>query len=59
MKSMLVSILEMIFLFMPILKLNEKQIQTQVGTAGSFIVAVDADTQDNSSKGLEYKYWLC
>jgi len=52
MKSMLVSIPRNDILFMPILKLNEKQVQTQVGTAGSFIVAVDADTQDNSSKGL-------
>ena len=39
-------------LFMPILRLNEKQVQTQVASAGSFIIAVDADTQDNSAKGL-------
>jgi hypothetical protein len=52
MKSMLVSIPRTNILFMPILRLNEKQTQTQVGTAGSFIVAVDADTQDNSAKGL-------
>ena len=53
MKSMLVSIPRNDILFMPILRLNEKQTQTQVGTSGSFIVAVDADTQDNSAKGLD------
>tara|TARA_R110002020_G_scaffold348908_1_gene562531 strand:+ start:10789 stop:11721 length:933 start_codon:yes stop_codon:yes gene_type:complete len=52
MKSMLVSIPRTNILFMPILQLNEKQVQTQVGASGSFIVAVDADTQDNSAKGL-------
>ena len=52
MKSTLVSIPRTNILFMPIVRLNEKQVQTQVGTSGSFIVAVDADTQDNSSKGL-------
>jgi len=52
MKSMLVSIPRNDILFMPILRLNEKQVQTQVGASGSFIVAVDADTQDNSAKGL-------
>ena len=52
MKSMLVSIPRTNILFMPILRLNEKQVQTQVGTYGSFIVAVDADTQDNSAKSL-------
>jgi len=52
MKSTLVSIPRTNILFMPILRLNEKQVQTQVGTSGSFIVAVDADTQDNSAKGL-------
>ena len=52
MKSMLVSIPRTNILFMPILRLNEKQVQTQVGTSGSFIVAVDADTQDNSAKSL-------
>jgi hypothetical protein len=51
MKSMLVSIPRNDILFMPILRLNEKQVQTQVGASGSFIVAVDADTQDNSAKG--------
>jgi hypothetical protein len=52
MKSMLVSIPRTNILFMPILRLNEKQVQTQVASAGSFIIAVDADTQDNSAKGL-------
>jgi hypothetical protein len=52
MKSTLVSIPRTNILFMPILRLNEKQVQSQVGTAGSFIIAVDADTQDNSAKGL-------
>jgi len=52
MKSMLVSIPRTNILFMPILRLNEKQTQSAVATAGSFIVAVDADTQDNSAKGL-------
>ena len=52
MKSTLVSIPRTNILFMPILRLNEKQVQTQVASAGSFIIAVDADTQDNSAKGL-------
>lgn len=52
MKSNLVSIARNDILFMPILRLNEKQTQTQVHTQGTFIVAVDADTQDNSAKGL-------
>ena len=52
MKSMLVSIPRTDILFMPILRLNEKQTQTAVQADGSFVVAVDADTQDNSSKGL-------
>ena len=52
MKSMLVSIPRSDILFMPILRLNEKQKQTEVQADGTFVVAVDADTQDNSSKGL-------
>ena len=52
MKSMLVSIPRNDIFHMPILRLNEKQSQTQVHSDGTFIVAVDADTQDNSSKGL-------
>ena len=56
MKSTLVSIPRTNILFMPILRLNEKQVQTQVGSsagaAGTFVIAVDADTQDNRSKGL-------
>lgn len=52
MKSMLVSIPRNDILFMPILRLNEKQTQTQVQADGAFVVAVDADTQDNSAKGL-------
>tara|TARA_R110000796_G_scaffold14019_4_gene46041 strand:+ start:1510 stop:2442 length:933 start_codon:yes stop_codon:yes gene_type:complete len=53
MKSMLVSIPRTDILYMPILRLNEKTVQTQVSTQGEFIIAVTADTQDNSSKGLD------
>tara|TARA_R110000796_G_scaffold5103_1_gene19343 strand:- start:3141 stop:4073 length:933 start_codon:yes stop_codon:yes gene_type:complete len=52
MKSMLVSIPRTDILFMPILRLNEKQTQTAASTLGPFVVAVNADTQDNSAKGL-------
>ena len=53
MKSVLVSIPRTDILYMPILRLNEKTVQTQVSTQGEFIIAVTADTQDNSSKGLD------
>mgnify|MGYP003134525655 FL=1 len=52
MKSMLVSIPRNDILFMPILQLNEKETQSAQHSTGVFIVAVDADTEDNSAKGL-------
>ena len=48
MKSMLVSIPRNDILFMPILRLNEKETQSSQHSDGVFIVAVDADTEDNS-----------
>ena len=52
MKSLLVTIPRDDILYMPILRLNEKVNQTAVHSSGVFVVAVDSNTQDNSSKDL-------
>jgi hypothetical protein len=53
MKSLLVTIPRDDILYMPILRLNEKANQTAVHSSGVFVVAVDSNTQDNSSKDLK------
>ena len=55
MKSQLVTYDNMELLFLPVLKLNEKQNTTQKHSTGAFIVAVDALTEDgngNTSYGI-------
>lgn len=53
MKSLLITIPRNDILYLPILRLNEKTTQTALHSSGVFIVATDADTQDNSAKNLD------
>lgn len=52
MKSLLITIPRNDILYLPILRLNEKQVKSSTHEDGMYIIAVDSDTQDNSAKNL-------